>query len=260
MSHQHFDRSLAATAPENYERFFVPTIGAPLAADLVDAAELRPGEQVLDVACGTGIVARLAAQRVGPGGTVIGVDVNPGMLALARATQPSDMTMEWHEAGAERMPLPDGRFDAVLCQMGLQFMEDRLGALREMRRVLKDGGRLLLNLPGPAPSMFETFAQAMGRHIAPQATGFVLQVFSLHDIEEIRQLMAEVGFSRATTAAHFRTLRLPAPKDFLWQYVHATPLAGIVSKADDGARAALEGEIVERWKAFEEDDGLLLNL
>ena len=96
---------------------------------------LQPGERVLDVACGTGAVTRLAAQRVGTTGTVTGIDLNPGMLAVARSATPPEMAIEWHQTSAESMPLPDDAFDVVLCQLGLQFMPDKLAALQEMRRV-----------------------------------------------------------------------------------------------------------------------------
>src|SRR3546814_10481734 len=87
-----------ASPPENYQCFFVPAIGAPLAADLVRNAALREGERVLDVACGTGVVTRLASEQVGATGAVSGLDVNPGMLAVARAATPEGMSIEWHEA------------------------------------------------------------------------------------------------------------------------------------------------------------------
>src|SRR3546814_10556694 len=104
-----------------------------ISADLVRNAALREGERVLDVACGTGVVTRLASEQVGATGAVSGLDVNPGMLAVARAATPEGMSIEWHEANAEAMPLPDASFDVVLCQLGLQFMPDRQAALREMR-------------------------------------------------------------------------------------------------------------------------------
>ena len=104
---QYVGKRYAGTTAENYQRFFVPAIGAPLAADLIDIAALRPGELVLDVACGTGVVTRLAAERVGATGIVAGLDLNPGMLVVARSATPSDMAIEWHEGSAESMPLPD---------------------------------------------------------------------------------------------------------------------------------------------------------
>ena len=140
-------QSYGGTAPENYERYFVPAIGLPLAAELVEAARLAPGERVLDVACGTGVVARLAAEQVGAAGQVTALDVNPGMLAVARSV-PSPIAIEWREGAAEDMQLPDAAYDVALCQMGLQFFADRGAALAELNRVLAAGGRLVVNVPG----------------------------------------------------------------------------------------------------------------
>jgi len=175
-------------------------------------ASLQPGERVLDVACGTGI------------------DINPGMLAVARSIAPQDASIDWHEASAEEMPLPDDSIDVVLCQMGLQFAPDRLRALREMRRVLTPGGRLLLNLPGPAAPLFTALADALERNIGTEAAGFVLHVFSLYDEAEITEMMNAAGFREVNVQAEHKTLRLPAAKEFLWQYVHSTPLAGPSSR------------------------------
>lgn len=121
MSRQYFAEAYGSKPPENYERFFVPAIGEPVASNLIPFAELRPGERILDVACGTGIGARLASQEVGSSGTVAGLDVNPGMLAVARSVTPADMSIEWYESGAEDMPLPDEAFDVVLCLISLQY-------------------------------------------------------------------------------------------------------------------------------------------
>jgi ubiquinone/menaquinone biosynthesis C-methylase UbiE len=256
MAQQHFAQAFGATAPENYERFFVPAIGRPLANDLIRTAALQAGERVLDVGCGTGVVTRLAAERVIPGGAVAGLDINAGMLAVARSVTAPDLGIEWYEASAESMPLPDEAFDVVLCQMSLQFVPDRLRGLREMRRVLRAGGRLVLNVPGPAAPMFNILADAMGRHIAPQAAGFVRAVFALNDEEELEVLLKEAGFRQVTAEAASRELSLPAPRDFLWQYVGSTPLAPVVTAADDNARSALEREVVAGWQAFGTDDGM----
>ncbi|MGQ4659492.1 methyltransferase domain-containing protein [Lysobacter sp. F6437] len=246
--------------PANYERYFVPAIGAPLATDLVRLAALQPGERVLDVACGTGVVARLASPQVGVSGRITGLDVNPGMLAVARSATPADMAIEWHEASAEAMPFPDASFDVVLCQMGLQFMTDKPAALGEMRRVLMPGGRLLLNVPGPTPQLFAIMGEALARHASGDAAGFVDQVFSLHDTAQIQSLVAGAGFHDISVQAETRSLRLPAPEAFLWQYVHGTPLAGAVDQMDDDRRSALEHDVVIKWQRFVKDRALVLQV
>jgi SAM-dependent methyltransferase len=247
-------------AAENYERHFVPAIGAPLAADLVELATLRPGERVVDVACGTGVVARLAAERVGAAGRVVGVDVNPGMLAVARAADTGAAPTEWHQAGAEALPLSDSAFDVALCQMGLQFFADRPAALREMRRVLAPGGRLLVNVPGPTPPVFVLLEEALARRLGSDEAGFVRAVFSLHDPGEIGDLVRDAGFEAVSARSSVKTLRLPPAEDFLWQYVHSTPLAGAAARLDDERRIALEREVVAGWQPFTEDGGLILAL
>jgi len=258
MSKQHFDETYGANPAENYERYFVPAIGAPVASDLIDLAAIRPGERVLDVACGTGVVARRAAEKVGGAGTVVGVDINPAMLAVARASAQPEASIEWRAASAEAMPLPDEAFDVVLCQMGLQFMPDKPGALREMRRVMAPGGRVLLNVPGPAAPLFESFSAALARHIGPEAAGMVEHVFSMHDTAEIEQLMSAAGLDAVDVQASSKTLRLPAPREFLWQYIWSTPLTSMVAPAGKAAQSALERDLVTEWQPFEKDGALVL--
>jgi ubiquinone/menaquinone biosynthesis C-methylase UbiE len=247
------ERTYANNAAENYERYFVPVIGAPVAADLVDVAALRSGERVLDVACGTGIVTRLAAERVGLNGTVAGLDINPGMLATARAAAPPGRSIVWYESSADAIPLPDGGFDVVLCGMGLQFFSDRSAALREIRRVLAPGGRLVANVPGPIPPLFEILAGALARYVSSETEPFVRAVFSLHDATTLYDLAAEAGFGHVTVQSAIRTLRIPRPEDFLWQYVHSTPLAAAVAKIDDERRAALKRDITTQCQEVVED-------
>lgn len=260
MTQHHHGKTYRGSAPENYERYFVPAIGAPAARGLVAIAALRPGERALDVACGTGVVARLASEAVGPAGTVAGLDVNPGMLAVARSTAPPGQAIEWHEASAEAIPLPDASFDVVLCQMGLQFVPDKHAALSEMRRVLAPGGRLILNVPGPTPQLFTVMAEALARHIGADTAGFVNQVFSLHDTAEIHDLIGGAGFQDVSVRAETQSLRLPPPEEFLWQYVHSTPLAGAVAQVDDERRDSLERDVAAQWQALVEDRTLVLQV
>ena len=122
---------------ESYERFMVPSLFAPWATYLVQRANPRLGEHILDIACGTGIVARNVAPLVGSRGTVIGLDVNADMIDMARAAaEQNHIAIEWHTSAAEQLPFPDEHFDLILCQFGLMFFTDKHAALQEMHRVL----------------------------------------------------------------------------------------------------------------------------
>lgn len=252
--------SYEGTPAENYQRFFVPAIGAPVADDLIATADLQPGERVLDVACGTGIVTRLASARVGTAGSVTGLDITPGMLAVARSATPPGMSIDWQEANAESMPLPDNAFDVVLCQMGLQFVSGKLTALREMRRVLRTGGRAVINVPGPKPPLFAIMAEALARHFGPEAAAFADRVFSMHDVDELEELMRGAGFLDVGVESKPKNLRFPAPADFLWQYLYSTPLAAAAAQLGDVKRDAFERDVCGQWQEFAEDGSMPLQV
>ena len=244
-------RSYTGTGAENYERYFVPAIAAPVSAGLLSDADLQPGERVLDVACGTGVIARLAAEQVGPTGSVTGIDVAPDMIEVARATPaPTGPPIEWRVGDATSLPFADESYDAVLCQMGLMFIPDRLAAVREMRRVLKPGGRIVVSTPGAIQPPFEAMEQALVEHINPDLGGFVRAVFSIHDPDELATLLRDAGLVEVNASLSTVTLRLPAPRDFLWQYINLTPMGPFVAGAPEAAKSALEQQVVERWQPF----------
>jgi ubiquinone/menaquinone biosynthesis C-methylase UbiE len=251
-------KSYGGNAAENYQRYFVPTIGTAWADALLDAAHLSTGERVLDVACGTGVVTRKAAEQVGTTGTVTGLDLNPAMLAVARASGPA--TAEWIEASAESIPCPDGSFDVVTCSLGLQFVADQAAALGQFYRVLTDGGRVAISTGGQIPDIFETLAQALARHIAPEAAGFMRHVFSLHNHDRLQGLLEGAGFRHADVQARPRRVLLPSPPEFLWQYVNSTPLAGVVGEFDESVHVALERDVTLAWADHVEGDHLVLEL
>jgi ubiquinone/menaquinone biosynthesis C-methylase UbiE len=183
---------LSGHAAELYERYLVPAIFHPWALDLVALAVPQPGERVLDVACGTGVVARLLAPHVGITGIVVAVDRDAERLAVARTLPPTPGTViEWREGDVLALPFPAAVFDLVCCQQGLQFFADRLAALREMARVLVPGGRLALNVwralphnPGAA-----AMAEALERHVSPEAAAVRRAPFALGEAEEVRALL-----------------------------------------------------------------------
>lgn len=188
---------LDGNAPELYQRHIVPAMTAMWAADLVDRAALRPGERVLDVACDTGVVARVAAERVGSTGRVAALDINPGMLAVARSLPAvTGAAIEWHEGSVFSLPFPEAVFDVVLCQLGLQFFSDRPTALREVRRVLVPNGRLALNVFGPIEHNPATHALAnvLDRHVGPGASVAKRTEHVLADTAALCMLVAGAGF------------------------------------------------------------------
>jgi ubiquinone/menaquinone biosynthesis C-methylase UbiE len=251
-----YGNTYGGTAPEVYERHFVPAIGLPLAADLVAAAAVRSGLRVLDVACGTGVVARLAAERVGPTGTVAGADICPAMLEVARAVSAGNgHEIAFYETAAEAMPLPDESFDVVLCQLALQFMRDKTAALREMRRVLVPGGRLVLNVPKPMP-FFQVMHDAVARHVDPGTASFLHLVFSLNDPAEVERLLQDAGFDGVTVREVSKELHLPPAADFLWQYIQCTPIAPSVMGTDESRRSALERDAVKGWQPWSDGPGM----
>ncbi len=250
------DRIVMKSMPDNYERYFVPMIGVPASKGLLAAAQLKPGERVLNVACGTGVVARAAAHAVWPTGTVAGLDISPGMLAAARKQISTENSVDWYEASAEAMPLPDRSFDVVLCQMGLQFMTNKPAAIAEMRRVLVPGGRALVTVPGPEPDLFSTMGDALGRWIGPEAAAFERTVFSLHDEAEIRRLLERAGFGRVELKAAVARLDVPEPQEFLWQYITSTPMIGGIAKVDDATRTAFERQVTNEWQRFRVNGGM----
>ena len=249
-----YNTSFSRNAAENYEKYFVPVIGRPFGVDLVEEARLKRGESVLDVACGTGIIARLAAERVAPNGSVSALDVNPAMLGMARSL-PAPLPIRWYETAAESVPLPDSSFDVVFCQLGLQFMSDKSAALREMHRVLKPGGRIYINTPIPN-ELFDVLDRGIRDHVSEEASAFVHAVFSLNDPEEMRDLLTQAGFSIQSIRVHTKQLQFPAPRDFMWQYIYCTPLMALVPQAGSPHAAALERDVAAGWEPWVAGDGM----
>lgn len=251
-----YGKTYGGSAPEIYERCFVPSIGLPLAKDLVARAALREGDRVLDVACGTGVVSRLAAAAVGRSGSVSGADVNPAMLQQAKLVS-SDIQppIAWYETSAEAMPFPDASFDVVTCQLALMFMTDRVAALREMRRVLVPGGRAFISVPQPS-AFFEVMHDGIERHVGAEAASFVRLVFSLNDPNELERLLHHAEFGDVNVQSVSTELRLPPAGEFLWQYIQCTPIGAPIMAMDEGRRAALHHDVVEGWQRWSEERGM----
>lgn len=233
-----------ASFPEMYERFLAGPLFGPWVDALLERAGVSPGQRVLDLACGTGVVARAAKARVGAG-RVVGLDVSAGMLEVAARHAPA---VEWREGDACRLPFgPEERFDALVCQQGFQFFSDQPAAAREMRRVLAPGGKAVVAtwvLLEALPCFLALHAEGE-RHLGPVRD----QRYSL-GAAELEQRLSGAGFGTVRIETLRKTLRLEDPATFL--RMNAMAIVGMSGKAlgeaererlvaaiaEDGARAA----------------------
>ncbi len=203
---------LTGTGAEAYERYMVPIHCVALAEDLVDRVRVQPREQVLDVACGTGIVSRCAAHRVGSLGRVTGVDLNPEMIEVARSAAAFIDQVEFLEGSALELPVPDGHYDVALCQQAIMFLPDRELAVREMHRSLKPGGRVGLNVFRTSdfiPS-FSHLINALEKHSGPAAAEFMRAPFIMESVGQMRALFDQAGFLDIEVVIRIDALRYPS--------------------------------------------------
>jgi SAM-dependent methyltransferase len=224
--------TVLGAGPAAYEEHLVPIMFRPLADRLVTLVEPGPGGRVLDVACGTGAVARRA---VAAGAEVTAIDRNPAMLALARTLEPA---VRWEVGDAAALPFPDGSFDVVYCQQGMQFFPDPAAALREMRRVLVPGGRLAVAVwrdvsrsPG-----YAVFADVLDRHAGPAAGDIMRGPFAA---PPVRDLVVAAGFTADRLLIHIVPARFRSVPALFAEEVAASPLAEPIGALADGVREEL---------------------
>jgi SAM-dependent methyltransferase len=250
---------LAGNSAEAYERYLVPVIFAPMAERVLDLAGVQPADRVLDVGCGTGIVARRAAARVGPRGSVAGLDLNADMLKVARAVSDGSIPpIAWHPGDAARLPFDDRSFDAVTCQQALQFFPEPATALREMRRVLSDRGRTaiaVLRAIHHTP-VYGPVADALDRHASRQAGAMMRSPFPSWDREHLRALVSAGGFRDVQIRVDISHVRYPSVEALLQREAASSPLAGALSSLEPRAWAALIRDLEASLGEFLDDDGI----
>lgn len=237
--HEHWQ--LNGSAPELYERYLVPAITSIWAADLIDRIGPKPEDSILDLACGTGAVARLAAKRIASG-LVVGLNSNGGMLAVAGSVpKAGGVSIGWLQASALSLPFDDGSFNLVLCQLGLQFFPDRPLAIREMKRVLVPLGRVALSVYSaiertPAAS---AFARALDQRLGPHASRIKRAEHIFPVAGEVGALMTREGFEQINLNTVTKRITFPSVLDYVRLQLIATPMAGLL-----GDRGAVERESI----------------
>jgi len=242
---------VTGTAADVYEEFFVPALFLQWAGRVADAAQIAAGQKVLDVACGTGVLAREAARRVQPGGTVTGLDRNEGMLDVARRKAPD---IDWRLGRAEALPFEDGATDAVLSQFGLMFFEDRRAALQEMWRVLRPGGRMAVAVwdaldrnPG-----YAALAGLLQRLFGEDVANDLRAPFALGDPDTLTSLLGEAGLARFELRTVGGTARFPSIESWVHTEVKGWTLADLI----DGVQyARLQQAAREELTPYAQRDG-----
>ena len=215
--------------PKNYERYLRPALFEPYAVDLAARLPRRPGLRLLELACGTGVVTRRLLEKLPGDGRLIATDLNAAMIDIASGAI-ADPRLSWQPADAQALPFPDASFDAVVCQFGVMFFPDKAGAIREAKRVLAPGGRLLYNswdgLAGnPATGAIHTW---LARRFPQDPPQFLTVPHGYGDPEQIRADFAAGGFPDATITALSFEMTTPAADDYAAGFVFGTPLSGLL--------------------------------
>jgi len=218
------------SVPKAYDEFLVPGLFEPWAKLLLDEADLRPGESVLDVATGPGTVARLAAVRVGAKGRVVATDIAQPMLDIAKAKgQPSAAAapIDYLYSPAAPLAAATGTFDAVLCQQGLQFFPDRPSALREMRRVLRPSGRTAIAVWGELErnEIYAAFHAALQATVRSDLAELITAPFSWPSGTALKSAAEDVGFRNVRLSTRSLSMVLEGGLEQAIQSFAATPVA-----------------------------------
>jgi ubiquinone/menaquinone biosynthesis C-methylase UbiE len=248
---------LTMKAAELYEHCPARYILGPWVPLLVETARLAVGERVLDVACGTGVVARAAAEGVGRGGCVVGIDLNPGMIAVAQSLPAIDgAPIEWLERSALDLGLDDASFDVVLCQQGLQFFPDKAVAVREMRRVLAGNGRLALSVWNNVGLYNTAVSAALAQFVGSDVAARFNASRKTPTADELRRLVTEAGFSDAEVSVSRINVHLPRIDKFVLDHLAATPVASAISAADAEAHKKIGASVMEQLQSYADGDGI----
>ncbi|MCC7124905.1 MAG: methyltransferase domain-containing protein [Acidobacteria bacterium] len=231
----------AIAAARAYDAFFVPALFGEWAPRVADAAYLAAGQRVLDAACGTGVLTREAASRAGSSGRIAGVDVNAGMLTVARSLSPA---VWWQQAAAESLPFVSNAFDAVVSQFGLMFMH-RDHAIREMLRVLDTNGHLAVAVWAGVDTMpaYAMEVDLLQRLAGTRAADALRAPFALGNRDDLARLFEEAGARAVTIDTREGAARFPNIRAFMEADLRGwLPVMGVTLTEEEIVRILAEAE------------------
>jgi ubiquinone/menaquinone biosynthesis C-methylase UbiE len=240
-----------------YDAIIAPLF-TPWARDLIDRVAPPPGCEALDVAAGPGTVTRILAERIGRDGRVVAVDVSAAMLEIARAKPVAAnwAAIEWVEGPAAPLPLADSSVDVVICQQGLQFFPDKAGALAEMRRTLRPGGRAGVAVwTRVEDQIFGYLHEAIAAVVSPEVAQRYLGPFSLGG-DEAAQHARAAGFANVDLERLTLPAVLPGGAQELFDTLPASGIAADLAALDDATRAELLADLTRRTEPIRDGDAL----
>jgi ubiquinone/menaquinone biosynthesis C-methylase UbiE len=248
---EHEMGQVATSAADVYEQFFIPALFVEWPRQVLAVADVQPGQRVLDVACGTGILAREAKKAVGELGAVDGLDINDGMLAVARKRSAS---ISWHQGSAEALPFESASFDRVVSQFGLMFFQDRQQAIAEMARVLKPGGRgcvavwaSLADTPGYA-AVASMLNDLFGAEIAKS----IEAPYCLGDVVTLEKLFSDAGVRNVAVETRQGKARFESIESWIYTDIKGWTLADVI---DDRGYETLKAQAPRYLSQFQKPDG-----
>ena len=248
-------------AAKRYQEIPVPTILGPVAHALVDKVKISSGATVLDVGCGTGAATRYVAKFVGSNGSVAGVDINAGMIEVAKSLSENAGTpIDWYENSAFELPFEENSFDVALSAQTIQFLDDRVAALKEMQRVLRPRGRLAISVwceVGLNP-YFDALIKAVTNHLGAETAAGLGAAFTLSKPSEIEELLVEAGLQKIEVEICELSLKMPEIRIFAAQHISATPMSASYFASSESTQKDLVEEVASHLATYQTETGAMV--
>jgi ubiquinone/menaquinone biosynthesis C-methylase UbiE len=245
-------------AAELYEAIPVPTILGPAARLLVEHASINSDSNVIDVGCGTGAATRYVANIVSSPGSVTGVDINAGMIEVAKSLpKGSGRSVDWYECSAFELPFEENTFNVAISAQTIQFLDDRARALSEISRVLKPDGQLAISTWCSIEKnpYFDALVKVVSKFLGAETASGLEAAFTLTSSSEIAKLLTHAGLKNSTVDAFEINLDLPPIEDFVARHISATPMAGSFSAAPESTQQDLAKEVAKSLERYKTEAG-----
>ncbi len=250
---------LSGDGPDAYEKYIVPAYTRAWAKEIVNRACLRDGEKILDVACGTGLVARIAADGQDSTDLIYGVDVNEVMIKKAQGIEEN---INWHHSDVTNMPFPDNHFDVVFCQQGLQYFPEPSLALKEMNRVLVENGRVLLSVWRPIKysPFYASLCMVLEEYVNEKAASMLSNAFNFGDHGKLKILFTNTGFNSTKINIVIKQMNYFPFDEFVIGGIMATPFFKDIQQMQESKREEMLSQIYKLNQAYIDDNGLVAPL